>query len=202
PEPEPIPLELGTAPALPPGVDVVPPALEPLPLVMPSSFRHFSRSEPVMPRHLLLVLPEAAPLVLGELALGEALLGELVLGELVLGELVLGEPLAPAELLPDAPEEPGVCASETLDRAKSAAAVAALMSFSVISVFPPYLGVPEELPLLPEPLLPEPMPEPLPVPGVLVVLLPDAPPLELLPLEVLLPLAPLVPPLEAAPDLL
>src|SRR6185436_18859304 len=122
PEPEPIPLELGTAPALPPGVDVVPPALEPLPLVMPSSFRHFSRSEPVMPRHLLLVLPEAAPLVLGELALGEALLGELVLGE-----LVLGEPLAPAELLPDAPEEPGVCASETLDRAKSAAAVAALM---------------------------------------------------------------------------
>jgi len=104
PEPEPIPLELGTAPELPPGVDVVAPALEPLPLapvVMPSSFRHFSRSEPVMPRHLLLVLPDEAPLELGELVLGELVLGELA--EPALGELVLGEPVAPVELLPDAP---------------------------------------------------------------------------------------------------
>jgi hypothetical protein len=72
-------------PEVPP--EEVPPALEPL--VIPSSFRHFSRSAPIMPRHLLLVLPEA-PLepdvpalpLLGELgdALGE--LGDALLGEL------------------------------------------------------------------------------------------------------------------------
>ena len=76
-------------------LEEVPPALEPL--VIPSSFRHFSRSEPTMPRHLLLVLPEAPPepdvpalLLLGEL--GDALLGEL--GDVLLGELgdvLLGE---------------------------------------------------------------------------------------------------------------
>jgi hypothetical protein len=60
------------------------PLLEPLPVVMPSSFRHFSRSDPVMPRHLLLVLP--------------------VLGEAALGELV-PLPVPPLALLPDAPEE-------------------------------------------------------------------------------------------------
>jgi hypothetical protein len=72
--------------------DDAPPALEPLlglPVVMPSSFRHFSRSLPTMPRHLLL----------------ELVLGELVLGEPLLGELALGAPLpvAPVALLPDAP---------------------------------------------------------------------------------------------------
>jgi hypothetical protein len=142
---------------------------------MPSSFRHFSRSLPTMPRHLLLVLPEAplellpvalgevllGELLLGELLLGELLLGELLLGELLLGELLLGEllPVAPVELLPDAPaappdvlsellpvapalvpaapdEEPVLCASDTLESANSAAAVAALMSFNVISVVP------------------------------------------------------------------
>jgi hypothetical protein len=165
PEAEPGPPELGTAPDVPvlllPGVEAVPPALEPLPLVMPSSFRHFSRSVPTMPRHLLLVLPEA-PLELLPVALGELLLGELLLGELLLGELLL--PVAPVELLPDAPaelpellsdevlpvapallpvlpppmlpdEEPVLCANDTLDSAKSAAAVAALMSFNVMSVF-------------------------------------------------------------------
>ena len=74
--------------------DDAPPALEPLlglPVVMPSSFRHFSRSLPTMPRHLLLVLPEAALLpVLGELVLGEAALGALL-------------PVEPVALLPDAP---------------------------------------------------------------------------------------------------
>jgi hypothetical protein len=77
--------------------DDAPPALEPLlglPVVMPSSFRHFSRSLPTMPRHLLLEL------VLGELVLGEPLLGELVLGELALGAPL---PVAPVALLPDAP---------------------------------------------------------------------------------------------------
>jgi hypothetical protein len=192
PEAEPGPPELGTAPDVPvlllPGVDVVPPALEPvlpalepLPVVMPSSFKHFSRSVPTMPRHLLLVLPEAPlellPVALGELLLGELLLGELLLGELLLGVLLLGVlllgvlllgvllPVAPVELLPDAPEElpevpealsdeplpvapallpvlpppmlpdgeAGLCANDTLDSAKSAAAVAALMSFNVMS---------------------------------------------------------------------
>jgi hypothetical protein len=75
--------------------DDVPPALEPLlglPVVMPSSFRHFSRSLPTMPRHLL------------ELVLDAPLLGELVLGEAVLGE-ALGAllPVAPVALFPDAP---------------------------------------------------------------------------------------------------
>ena len=80
--------------------DDAPPALEPLlglPVVMPSSFRHFSRSLPTMPRHLLLVLPEAAllPVELGELVLGEVLLGEPALGALL--------PVEPVALLPDAP---------------------------------------------------------------------------------------------------
>lgn len=99
----------GVVPVLEPGVvgvlDEVAgellPALAPLPLVMPSSFRHFSRSAPNMPRHLLLlVLPLAA--------LPEALLP-------VLGEVALGRPLAaPApgglalEGLPY--EEPELCA--------------------------------------------------------------------------------------------
>ena len=77
--------------------DDAPPALEPLlglPVVMPSSFRHFSRSLPTMPRHLLLEL------VLDELVLGEPLLGELVLGEPALGALL---PVEPVALLPDAP---------------------------------------------------------------------------------------------------
>jgi hypothetical protein len=97
--------------------DDVPPALEPLllglPVVMPSSFRHFSRSLPTMPRHLLLELVLGA-LVLGALVLdapllGELVLGEVVLGEVVLGEVVLGEALGallsgePVALLPDAP---------------------------------------------------------------------------------------------------
>jgi hypothetical protein len=47
-----LPLELGLGEV--PDEDEVPPALEPV--VMPSSLRHFSRSEPIMPRHLLLEL--------------------------------------------------------------------------------------------------------------------------------------------------
>src|SRR5512145_531639 len=105
PAPPPTPPAPGTAPELPmlvlepvPEDEDAPPALEPLlglPVVMPSSFRHFSRSLPVMPRHLLLEL------VLGELVLGELLLGELLLGELLLGELASGEllPVEPVALL-------------------------------------------------------------------------------------------------------
>jgi hypothetical protein len=108
PAPPPTPPVPGTAPELPmlllepvPEDDDAPPALEPLlelPVVMPSSFRHFSRSLPTMPRHLLLeLLLDASPL--GELVLGELVLGEVVLGE-ALGALLPGEPVA---LLPDAP---------------------------------------------------------------------------------------------------
>src|SRR5688500_6721473 len=53
-------LELPLAPLLLP----VAPLLLPEPLVMPSSFRHFSRSAPTMPRHLLLVPPAALPVLL------------------------------------------------------------------------------------------------------------------------------------------
>jgi hypothetical protein len=94
--------------------DDAPPVLEPLlglPLVMPSSFRHFSRSLPTIPRHLVLEVVLDEPL-LGELGLGELLLGKLglgvlLLGELVLGELVLGEllPVEPVALLSDAPPD-------------------------------------------------------------------------------------------------
>ena len=92
---EPVP-EDEAPPALEPDV---PPALEPLPVVMPSSFRHFSRSLPTMPRHLLLLeLPEAALL---------PLLGELVLGEAAPGEPAPGAPLPvePVALLPDGPPD-------------------------------------------------------------------------------------------------
>jgi hypothetical protein len=65
--------------------------LEPLPVVMPSSFRHFSRSAPCMPRHLLL----------DELAPEELVPGEGVAGEGVPAPVLL--PAAPLALLPDAP---------------------------------------------------------------------------------------------------
>ena len=202
PLPEPMPPVLEPLPGLPtpplPGVVVVevlgevPPALDPLPVVMPSSFRHFSRSAPTMPRHLLLALPEALLPLLGEVALGRLL--ELSLPVALGLEALLLPPAAPVA-------EPELCARVTPESAKSAAAVAALMSFKVIRCAPCYLLVPELLPEpMPDPLLlPEPeelgLPMPLP-PGCVVLLLPlpDAPVLELLPLE---PVAPL----EAAPEL-
>jgi hypothetical protein len=234
PEPAPLPL-LGDVELLPD----VPPALElpvaPLdePLVMPSSFRHFSRSAPTMPRHLLLVPPAALPVLplapvlllpdapedeppeaLSDELLPEALGVELLLPEALGVELLLPEALGvELLLLPDAlgvelllPDALGVelvpelCASVTLDSAKSAAAVAALMSFRVISVFPPgYLLLPEPLlpaPLLPVPLEPAPLllPEPMPLPLGLGVLLP-------LPDEAPLLGELLVPPLDDAPPL-
>src|ERR1051326_2625897 len=76
-----LPLDPGVV-GVAPDEDEVPPAL-PLPVVMPSSFRHFSRSAAIMPRHLLLdeleapLLPdtpgEPAPGA-GDLPVGPALL--------------------------------------------------------------------------------------------------------------------------------
>lgn len=102
-----------------------------------------------------------APLELLPLALGVELLLELGLELLpdelpeALGVLELPEELGELELPPDAdeplddlsddvalglellPDELELCAIATLDRAKSAAAVAALMSFRFIEVLPP-----------------------------------------------------------------
>ena len=149
---------------------------------------------------LLELLEPVAPVELLPLALGvEELLLELglellpdALGVLLLGELelLLGE----LELPPDAddplddlsadvalgvellPEELELCATATLDRAKSAAAVAALMSFRFIRSFLLYLLVPEEVLLPPEPMLLPPGDALLPLPddaAPLGTLLPD-----------------------------
>src|ERR1041384_8149230 len=111
-----LPLDPGVV-GVAPDEDEVPPAL-PLPVVMPSSFRHFSRSAAIMPRHLLLDELEA-PLLPD------------TPGELVPGVVEL--PVVPA-LLPVPPYvEPVPCATDTPEIAKSAAAVAAQMSFKVAS---------------------------------------------------------------------
>lgn len=185
----------GTAPELPRPVllpelpapeDAPRGALAPLPEVMPSSFRHFSRSAPIMPRHLLLdeLVPE-------EPAPGEGVALEVPAAPLPVAPVLL-LPVAPVALLPDAPDEPVPCASDTPDSAKSAAAVAAVRSFSVIFAMPPYLLVPD--PLLDGLLLePEPMPPELGELGEVVLLLPEAPLLEGLLLDGLL-VEPDVPP--------
>jgi hypothetical protein len=178
------PLLLGEELPLAPVLPVLPLAPLLLPLVTPSSFRHFSRSAPTMPRHLLLVLPEELllPDALGvelllllgvELlpedpeeppeALSEELLPDALGVELLpleLGLELLPDALGVLELPPEADEplealsdellplalgvellpllmpledeEPELCAIATLDSAKSAAAVAALISLRVI----------------------------------------------------------------------
>ena len=98
-----LPLDPGVV-GVAPDEDEVPPAL-PLPVVMPSSFRHFSRSAAIMPRHLLLDELEA-PLLPD------------TPGELVPGVAEL--PVVPA-LLPVPPYvEPVPCAIDTPEIAKSA----------------------------------------------------------------------------------
>lgn len=145
-----MPLELGevVVPLVLPGElvllpDVAPLALPlvPLPLVMFSSRRHFSRSSPVMPRHLLLVLP-VAPVELLPVALGEEV-EELLLPVALGVELELAPALLSVEVLPVADglllpvvaptldpllvppvAELELCAEATPASAKSAAAVA------------------------------------------------------------------------------
>jgi hypothetical protein len=96
--------------------------------------------------------------------------------------LVVAPALVPALPLAPPDVEPELCAIETLASAKSAAAVAALMIFNVISVFPPYLLVPGAPPVLPEPDPLLPAPEPPVPPGFFALLsLPDAPLLGVLP---------------------
>jgi hypothetical protein len=174
PELMPPELEPPAEPPVPvlPGVEVlgaVPPVLAPpvvplelLPLVMFSSLRHFSRSGPTMPRHLLLLLPLALPeddappealsddpVELLPLALGVELLLPAALGVLLLELPVALGVLEPVELLPVAlgvldpallpvlPEdEPELCANEAPAIAKSAAAVAVTTSFN-FTVGPP-----------------------------------------------------------------
>ena len=201
----PVLVPLPEVPGVLPGVvvldepgELVLPALAPLGLVMPSSFRHFSRSAPSMPRHLLLVAPVLVPLELVLPAPVPELLVPL-LGELALGR-PLGEPLA-LPVLPGA--EPELCARVAPDSAKSAAAVAALMSFKVIRcslrayllLLPEALPEPVPAPLAPEPELEPPMPLLGEVGAVLLLPLPDAPPLEVLPLEPLV-----LPPEALEPD--
>ena len=111
--PEPMPPELEPPGALLPGVEVllpdVPPELAPpvvplelLPLVMPSSLRHLSRSAPTMPRHLLLLLPLALP---EDDAPPEALLSDdpVELPPVALGVLLLELPVALGVLLLELP---------------------------------------------------------------------------------------------------
>lgn len=161
----------GVVVVVPPGVVVVvlpavPPALA------PSSRRHFSRSAPIMPRHLLLALllalPEAPTEGLGAVVLLEVLESDVppdeALPPVVIfssrrhlsrsapsmpRHLLLGLVLAPLDALPAVlpvalesllppleaptldPVEPVLCAKEALASAKSAAAVAVLMSFNI-----------------------------------------------------------------------
>ncbi len=143
------------------GEELLPPEA-PLPLVTLLSCRHFSRSVPVMPRHLLelevLAPPEAESLLdepeLEEhVALGGDVLGD-ELDEELLGDEALGADDAPEELLGDeelpvalllvsallAPEDDDpvaeLCATATPERASSAAAVAEQISFNVIELPP------------------------------------------------------------------
>jgi hypothetical protein len=121
-----------------PGVEVVPPVVAPplalpvVPVVMPSSLRHFSRSAPSMPRHLLLEAPlapdeEAPP---DAEAPPEAEVPPEALLPVSLLVLPVAPALAPVELLSPT-EEPVLCASETLAIAKRAAAVAVPTNFNI-----------------------------------------------------------------------
>jgi hypothetical protein len=147
-DPPRLPLELEPTPVL--GLVVLPEAPAPAPERL--SRRHLSRSAPVRPTHLLgtsVDAPVAAlsrptvpvPALLG-LPLAPALMPVLgrSLGPVVLvPPFVLAEPLllAPAALEPDDPAEPELeppddCAKVAVERARSAAAVAAVRVFNIM----------------------------------------------------------------------
>lgn len=141
PEPEPMPLDPGVV-----GLVVVPVELEPLvpeaplPALDPlrASRMHLSRSAPVRPTHLLASLPDApdaAP------AGAVVLLPEDELPVDGVADGVDELPDAPAPVLPDAAPllpllEPEDCANATPDRARSAAAVAAVRVFNIMESSP------------------------------------------------------------------
>lgn len=150
PEPEPMPLDPGVV-----GLVVVPVELEPL--VLPeaplrASSWHLSRSAPVRPTHLLASLPDEPDAAPAEPDVELSLLPEdepLADGVLELlpedgadgvAEGVLAPPDAPAPVLPDAPLlpllEPEDCEKATPDRARSAAAVAAVRVFNIMERSP------------------------------------------------------------------
>jgi len=135
-EPEPVPLLLGEEGVAPPTVlPVEAPALAG-PVVMASSFRHFSRWSPIMARHLLLgvaTLPEVLPAVL-PVAPPEALPLVSLLALPLMLPPVVAPTLAPVD--PEALPPALVCAAATPASAKSAAAVAVLTSFNIIGVPP------------------------------------------------------------------
>jgi hypothetical protein len=136
-----LPVELPLVPGLVLGLVLVLPEVPPAPALERLSRRHLSRSAPVRPTHLLgtsVDAPVAAlsrptvpvPALLG-LPLSPALLPT---AGRSLAPVVLVSLLAPLE--PDeAPEldpPPEDCAKAALDRARSAAAVAAVRVFSII----------------------------------------------------------------------
>lgn len=151
-------LPLEPVPTPVPGLVVLPEVLllpeAPAPALERLSRRHLSRSAPVRPTHLLGTSVDApvealplepptvpVPALLG-LPLAPALMPALgrSLGPVVLvPPFVLAEPLlpAPAALEPDDPAEPELeppedCAKVAVERARSAAAVAAVRVFNIM----------------------------------------------------------------------
>jgi hypothetical protein len=139
-EPAPVLGALGLVVLLP--LDMLPEPDAPAPAPARLSRRHLSRSVPVRPTHLLGTSVDApvAALPLPTVPV-PALLGLPLAPELVptagrsLGPVVLVPPLALelAPLEPDDPlPEPELCAKVAVDRARSAAAVAAVRIFNVM----------------------------------------------------------------------
>jgi hypothetical protein len=152
-DPEPMPVEpevLGLV-VLPLELEPIEPLLEPeapLPaLPLRASSRHLSRSVPVRPTHLLASVPDAPEAAPAEPEVEVSLLPEDELpeadgvlevdGVVVEPEVPLEDEPAPAlPVVPEAPVllpvEPDDCAKAMPDRARSAAAVAAVRVFNIM----------------------------------------------------------------------
>lgn len=132
PEPDPMPLDPGVV-----GLVVVPVELEPL--VLPeaplrASSMHLSRSAPVRPTHLLASLPDAPDAAPVEPDVEVSLPPEDELPVDGVADGVDELPAAPAPVL--LLLEPEDCANATPDRARSAAAVAAVRVFNIMESSP------------------------------------------------------------------